>query len=197
MPKRPLNFKFDVEKFVNLMAHLAVRVDDLDPLKATKLLYLADKHHLVRHGKPILGDFYVRMDYGPVPSLAYSILRDSYNPLQGNEHPSRDSFATSLKVEKRLWERYPKFKAKKPADLEVFSDAELESIEAVINEYGKKTGLELSDLTHGDPPWTDTPNNSLIDYRLFFKNCPAAKEAAQTLLELEQEDREFVSSLNE
>ena len=189
-----LQFEFNMEKFLNLVAYLCFKTNYLDPLKATKLLYLIDRRHLVRYGKPVLGDFYVKMDYGPVPSVAYGILRDSYSPLPGEEHANRDLFAEYIEVDKPFWRRYPRFKARKKPDLDVFSEAEVESIDSVINEHGNKTGMELSRLTHDDAT-CEVSLNSLIDYRLFFKRCPEANEAALRLLELEQEDRDFVSCL--
>jgi len=191
-----IQFRFNVEKFVNLMAYMAKKTNYLDPLKATKLLYLIDRDHLVRNGRPVIGDFYVRMDLGPVPSVAYNILRDSYSRIESLEHSNRDLFSEFVSVEKRPWQRYAKFKAKKNADLDVFSDAEMESINRVLQQHGDKTGLQLSGLTHDDPTWTESPMNGLIDYRLFFKNCPDAQEYAMHLMEIEQEDRDYITSFS-
>ena len=37
-------------------------------LKALKLVYFADRYHLRRYGRPVIGDEYLAMQYGPVPS---------------------------------------------------------------------------------------------------------------------------------
>lgn len=192
--RAPLQFRFDVDKFVNLMAYLAEKTNYLDPLKAMKLIYLADKDHLVRNGRPIIGDFYVRMDLGPVPSFAYSIVRDSYSPLPVKDHPNKDLFADFIRVEKPLFKKYHEFKARKSADLDLFSEEEVESIDRVLSQYGMKTGKELSDMTHNDAAWLESPMNGLIDYRLFFKDCPQAQTSALHLLEMGQEDRDYVAS---
>src|SRR5947209_4648782 len=40
----------------------------LNKMKALKLVYFADRYHLRRFGRPVVGDEYLAMTYGPVPS---------------------------------------------------------------------------------------------------------------------------------
>lgn len=54
-----------------------------------KMLYLADKDHLGRYGRTIVGDDYVAMQNGPVPDRAYNLCkyvrgdREHFDPLPG------------------------------------------------------------------------------------------------------------------
>ena len=43
--------------------------------KLFKILYFADQKHLVKYGTPILGDKYIAMKHGPVPSSTYDFLK--------------------------------------------------------------------------------------------------------------------------
>jgi len=43
---------------------------------ALKVIYFADKEHLRRYGRQIFDDSYRAMKQGPVPSLAYDIVKD-------------------------------------------------------------------------------------------------------------------------
>ena len=43
-------------------------------LKLMKLLYLADRESMKRHGHPISGDRYVSMDHGPVLSNTLNLI---------------------------------------------------------------------------------------------------------------------------
>ena len=52
-------------------------VTDLTKLKAAKLLFFADKLHLNRYGRPILGDCYFCLDHGPVPSFSLNEMNDA------------------------------------------------------------------------------------------------------------------------
>jgi hypothetical protein len=63
-----------------------------------KTLFLADREHLNEWGRPITYDNYVAMNHGPVPSLAYNLLKSnekamrdhriSHLPWQSNPAPS-------------------------------------------------------------------------------------------------------------
>jgi uncharacterized phage-associated protein len=57
MTKR-VRFQFDPEKFVDAVAYLAQACPSSTKLSICKLLYFADKEHLLRYGRPILGDHY-------------------------------------------------------------------------------------------------------------------------------------------
>lgn len=43
--------------------------------KLFKILYFADQKHLIRYGSLITDDNYIAMNNGPVPSMAYDILK--------------------------------------------------------------------------------------------------------------------------
>lgn len=188
----PIRFKFKIDKFIACIAIFAKEnLPDLDKLKAVKLIYLADKYHLTRYGKPIVGDTYVRLDYGPVPSKALDIINDvqdnrpvSYESGKSN----KDKFEEFLVIKKRRFGRYPIFLSKKDPDLNCLSESELEAIEETIKKYGQYSPIELIDITHKDSSWLKTAKNEEIDYRLFFDSEPGAKEGALEYMETLSED---------
>jgi uncharacterized phage-associated protein len=47
-----------------------------------KSLFLADRAHLNKYGRPITFDNYVAMKDGPVPSLSYDFLKDDRNAIR-------------------------------------------------------------------------------------------------------------------
>ncbi len=64
-----IRFRFQLPKVINALAYFASHgIRDLTKLKAAKLLYYVDKYHLLKYGRPVIGDHYVCMDFGPVPS---------------------------------------------------------------------------------------------------------------------------------
>ncbi len=74
---------FNKETAVQAIAYLARKSDrGISKLVLLKLLYLADRYHLRKYGRTILGDNYFAMRYGPVASEAKSVieggLRDEY-----------------------------------------------------------------------------------------------------------------------
>ncbi len=52
-----------------------------------KTLFLADRSHLNRFGRPITFDNYIAMNHGPVPSMAYDLLKRSPDEA-GAERPA-------------------------------------------------------------------------------------------------------------
>ena len=194
-----IRFSFKVRKFVNAMAFFAEKVDKLDKLKAAKLLYFADKYHLIRYGRPIFGDHYHSLDYGPVPSLCLDIMNEVLQPLSEIkiQTPYKNIFEKKLRVFNPKNHPYPCFKKIKQPDMEVFSQSEIESLRATISRYGKKTGGKLIDICHKEATWLKAKENPdpEIDYRLFFED-PAVRPGALELMEILQEDRTFLESLS-
>jgi uncharacterized phage-associated protein len=146
-----LHFTFQEEKLVQALAFLSLHgVDDLTKLKASKLLYFADKIHLNRYGRPITGDSYACMDHGPVPSISLNEMNDAIEPEESTE-------PALLKVlEIRRGSMYPTFRLRDEHlfDPETFSRSELEVLKEVADRYGRMPAGRLIDLTHEDPAWT-------------------------------------------
>jgi len=183
-----LTFEFSLEKLVQAVAYFSKSgIRDLTKLKIAKLLYFADKVHLLEHGKPIVGDVYFCMDYGPVPSLSLNELSEAESRpevcLVGESDASL--FSQVLNV-KKLWYRYPRFEVRDGAyNSAVFSQSELDALRYTVNVYGHKSAKELVDITHNEPTWT-IPNHgrprgsrALITYDLFFEG---ASEASRRFL---------------
>jgi uncharacterized phage-associated protein len=183
-----LSFEFSIEKLVHAIAYFSKSgIRDLTKLKVAKLLYFADKEHLLQYGRPIIGDVYWCMDYGPVPSFA---LNEMSAAISGPEVPLPESsdaglFAKILTV-KKLFVKYPCFEVISGAyNPSVFSETELGALRYASNMYGRKSAMELVDLTHKEPTWTIPNQNrlrgtrALITYDLFFQGAP---ESCQRIL---------------
>src|SRR5262249_13142313 len=70
-----VDFPFGFEKALEAVVYLASKgIPDFDKYKVCKLLFLADKYHLVRYGRPITGDRYYAMPYGPAPTTLLTLL---------------------------------------------------------------------------------------------------------------------------
>jgi uncharacterized phage-associated protein len=191
-----LNFK--PEKLVHALALFSgAGVPDLTKLKAAKLLYFADKEHLLQYGRPILGDVYYCLPYGPVPSVALNEMGDA---IEKAEVPDADRtlFREYLEV-KTFWTPYPVFKARQEYDPDVFSESELEVLASVVQKYGNLTAHQLVTLTHDEPTWK-IPNQlrspegrAYIPYELFFVGAP---ENTRPMLELFQAECQDASELD-
>jgi uncharacterized phage-associated protein len=195
-----ISFNFNLEKLVHGLAMFSVEgVPDLTKLKAAKLMYFADKEHLLRYGRPVLGDVYFCLPYGPIPSISLNEMNDAIAAPEV-EDEDRTLFNEVLEVRAGA---QPTFAAKNGFDSEVFSESEIEVLRETANRFGKLTAGQLVSLTHKELTWTipnehRTPEGrSPIPYELFFVGASAdAQEILKTLLSEQEEKREFDAALS-
>jgi uncharacterized phage-associated protein len=196
-----IRFRFSPEKLVQALAFFAQRgVRDLDKMKAAKLLFHADKYHLLKYGRPVIGDQYACMEYGPVPSASLNVMNDV---LAHDEHfppMAKELFDDFLIVEKGIFRKYAVFRARREPDLDVFSDSDIEALEYAQKTYGAKSAWALSEESHAEPCWQAANENRapgssiMMDYRLFFEGHPEAADMLR-FVEAQQEDRDASDEL--
>lgn len=196
-----IRFRFSPEKLVQALAFFAQRgVRDLDKMKAAKLLFHADKYHLLKYGRPVIGDQYACMEYGPVPSASLNVMNDV---IAHDEHfppMAKELFDDFLIVEKGIFRKYAVFRARREPDLDVFSDSDIEALEYAQKTYGAKSAWALSEESHAEPCWQAANENRapgssiMMDYRLFFEGHPEAADMLR-FVEAQQEDRDASDEL--
>lgn len=75
-------FNLHKEKAVNSLLFVVTNLEKADTHKTYKILYFADQKHLVKYGRPIFGDTYVKMEYGPVPSFIKNVVDENIEGLE-------------------------------------------------------------------------------------------------------------------
>jgi uncharacterized phage-associated protein len=196
-----IRFRFAPEKLVHALVFFAQRgVRDLDKMKAAKLLFQADKYHLLKYGRPVIGDQYACMEYGPVPSASLTVMNDVIADDEHFQPLAKELFDEYLTVERSVFRKYPVFRARKEPDLDVFSDSDLEALDHAQKNFGAVSSWKLSEQSHDEPSWKlaneqRAPGSSVImDYRLFFEGHPEAADMLR-FVEAQQEDRDAAEEL--
>ncbi len=117
-----------------------------------KALYFADKCHLHRYGRFIFGDRYVAMRLGPVPSGAYDLMK-----IARGENPILrcEEVHNAFSVDKNRVLPYV------DADLDAFSESDIECLDEGIQECRGLSFGELKDRSH-DPAWEKADENDSI-----------------------------------
>jgi uncharacterized phage-associated protein len=192
-----LTFEFSLEKTVQAIAFFSQSgVPGLTKLKVAKLLYFADKAHLLTEGSPIIGDVYFCMENGPVPSFALNEMNEAINStLSKPEVPLTETsdvnvFTRVLNIKKGS--PHPTFEAKQPCEASVFSTSELEVLKDTVRLYGNKSASQLITLTHDEPTWQlaneQRPHRGRapIFYDLFFVGAPESSQRFLAKLVAEQ-----------
>ena len=148
-----IKFNFNKEKAREAVLYLANKKPNIDKLQLLKFLFYADKYHLNRYDRPILGGHYTAMPRGPVLSELYDEIKENCSDyiLQGY-----------------------KIKPLREANLIYFSKSDIEALDYALCQYSQYTGTQLSNLTHNDKAWINArerapkSKNATIPYEDFF-----------------------------
>lgn len=172
-----IRFTFSPEKFVNAVLWFAAECPTCTKMKICKLLYFADKEHLLKYGRPIIGDTYYKLKDGPIPTKGLDILR-------GHSGSAIIALLNEA-VEIHGWSVTPK---KKP-DLSVFSKSDIQVLNHVKEILGALSAYDLRDLSHKENAYNASEMHGAIDFELIVEGSPDA-EALKMFMESEQHTRD-------
>ena len=142
-----VEFKFDSKRTASAIAYFASKkLPDLTKYKICKLLFFADKLHLVRYGRSITGDDYFALDWGPIPSTTLDALND--------QHPFA-VWLDALLIRKHGGGKYPTYLLRSDAtvDMRYLSKSDRKVLAKIARDYGQKSFDDLFDLTHATPAY--------------------------------------------
>ena len=145
-------------KLTELIVYVADRLADDragGSTKLNKVLFFADFAHVRQHGTPITGAVYQHLAYGPAPRRLL--------PLRNRLIEQGDA---ELVDEEFLGHRQHRLVARRRADLDVYTDAELATIDAVLDDLSGMTGTQVSTLSHEEAAWRHTDQGETIPYEL-------------------------------
>jgi uncharacterized phage-associated protein len=162
-----IRFVANADKIVEALTWLANKVPNIDVFHACKVLFLADREHLRRYGRPILGDRYVAMEDGPVPSYAYYVAQQNGYHVEGIVLERASAAFSYKKIGK-----YPRLTPKRPADIKLFSRSDLACLDEMATKFGGMPFNQLWDFVHEDvaynAAWNSVGPNSDMNYELLL-----------------------------
>lgn len=134
------------KKATQALNFLARKKDgQINKMKAIKLIYLADRLHLRKYGRPIVGDTYWAMKLGPVGSKTKNVAELSSVPEY--------ILSYAKKYIRPIDEKKHHIKSIKETDTDIFSKTDVECLEAVYSKFADKDQFELKDITHQYSEW--------------------------------------------
>lgn len=169
-----IKYRANPTKIIEAIVFIADKCRDNSVYTVVKTLFYADKYHLQKYGRPVTGDTYIKMPYGPVPSMAYDILKfnDFLPPaLLAQAH---NSFSKEeLKI---IAERTP--------DLEVFSQTDIDCLSEALNKCADRGFNYLKEETHKEVAWIEASMNGELDFELIIdKDVPDREELIEYIKE--------------
>lgn len=113
---------------------------DMSAMKLQKLCYYSQAWTLAWDNEELFSEDFLKWDNGPV-------CRELFDRHQGLFFVSTDIIDTS----------------KLKGDLSV---DKMKNIDQVLEDYGGYSGSDLSEMTHKEKPWIETPKNAVISKEL-------------------------------
>lgn len=129
-----MQFEFDMQKTLEAILYIINRTPMPSFMSVAKLLYFADKTSLEAYGCFVTGDTYVAMQYGPVPSNTYDIMKEARET---------EDFGFRVVYNHHL-------QPLREADLDCLSEGDIKCLKLVVDAYGKFPAWQLRDLSHDD-----------------------------------------------
>ncbi len=146
-----------------------------------KTLFLADRAHLNKWGRPVTYDNYCAMQHGPVPSVSYDLLKE-------NKYIIR-----KFGIKDIPWKRYPAgtanhyLNAQKLDFEDVLSPSDIEALKDAFSTVSSLGFTQIRKLTHEDAAyvdaWEDESNCKSFDMSLGLLFDTANYEEAERIAE--------------
>ena len=137
MPR--VNFRFDITKATEAACQFLKREGgSINIMKLVKLIYLLDRLSVARRGIPVVGGAYFSLPNGPITSEFLDLINSGC--LWGAKDCHWDEFLSDRKDHEVAMI--------KEAPRDHLSDSEIDLIDAVYQEHGKRNQWELRDWCH-------------------------------------------------
>ena len=151
-----MDVHYNEQKFTEMLLYVADRLRSDRSGGATKLnkvVFFADFAHVRRTGSPISGAQYQKLPWGPAPRRLVPV-RDQLIAA-GDAHLEHAEF---------LGRTLQRVVPDRAADVSVFSDEELATIDQVLSDLDGLTAVQVSDLSHEEPGWRLVEEGETIPY---------------------------------
>lgn len=139
-------FNIDKSKSINSLIYIIKELHNskkkTDLHKVMKLLYFADREHLVKYGFPISGDTYLKQTFGPVPSFMNYVAKNEQHDFKG-----------CVDIKKRG--RINILSTKREVDFDDLSTSEIDALNFSITNFSNYNFEELTEISH-DYAWINS-----------------------------------------
>lgn len=138
---------FSIRKILQALYYLQSKSpckDKYGKMYLLKLIYFADRYHLRHFGTVPSSDNYRAMEYGPVASATYDVLKKKM-PINANSSEYELLAFVEEKNENEV-------EIKKQSEDEL-SKSYIQALDFALTNYGKFDGFRLSKITHLYPDW--------------------------------------------
>ena len=190
MNEQEIKFNHNPDKILDAVTWIVQNNPSISIFYIVKILYYADKKHLITYGRPITGDTYKAMKDGPVTFYIFNILNRN-NEVVGDGDKLLDKFkenfhfrSTSSKTELSIKGNTVK------EDFDYLSESDIECLNFGLDECKDLSWMELRHKIHGEFSWKNVNQPSYkavaqqMKFEDFFDGDPNAQEKIDELQEI-------------
>jgi hypothetical protein len=153
------------------------------------MLYYLDCLHLLRYGRTVTKDKYLKLPLGPVPAEMHEML-SSIQELESLPEADRAAFANEDElllseyvtiIHEPIGKNYvlTRIASLKNFEPKWFSKSEFEIMEELASLYRNTSASELVRKTHEEAPYKEAAPNGQIDLKLFLEGKISQEEINQ------------------
>jgi uncharacterized phage-associated protein len=159
-----IRFNINYEKALQVILWVAKNNNGINVYNLLKVVFAADCYHLNKYGRPVVGDTYIAMVHGTVPSVVYDIIKGDeviLDLIKCDGIPFKnDNHVINIKSQDSINEKY-------------FSESDIEALNAGLNEYGSLSFKQVEEKNHTHKAWINAINrgvNSQVHYEDMIEN---------------------------
>ncbi len=184
----------DIRRLKAVLLYILKRMpkDSRDVYHIVKTAFFAQKNHLVQYGIPMYNDEIVALQFGPVPSLVYNVLKVA----RGESAPYKfcdDKLLARLSAPIDFQDEI--FSTNEDPDMDCLSRSSVECLDAAIDQVSKMGFGELKHETHGSE-WSRAFNND-GSHRMEEVNIAKENGASEEMLDYLSRSMELDKMMND
>lgn len=151
---------------IEAIGYLLCRLKKADKIKLVKLMYLADKYHVMNYGRTISGDTFCAVKHGPIGSQTMDVLEFDTLVLGDYSNKAKTLFKHGRGHSFLL------AKACNPESFTMLADSDIEALDFVLDNFGKMNQWVIVRYTHELKEWKQ--------FKLLFDSNKTKHETIKT-----------------
>lgn len=174
-------FKFNWGKAIQAIDFIARRQPGVTQYYVSKIMFFADREHLLDYGRPIIGDRYVAMEHGPVPSSVLNLLKND----SGFPDEMIDLLHSRVGIDPVGNKQH--IYSKELGDFPDLSGTDKQYLGEAVERYGRMPFSRLKELSREDPvyeaAWKKLGDANEMDVELWLNSLDEPETAKRQLRE--------------
>lgn len=159
-----IKYRVNSEKAIESILLLSTLENNIDLYHIGKIIFYAEKQHINKYARPIIGDNHICGKDGPFPSKIRDLLqnRDVYLNSEDQENINKSVTISG--------DKYPQISPLREPDMDLFSESDIECLIEAFKKYSHLSFKELRKLTHNELCYNNSVRDEAIDYELLIDN---------------------------